>query len=61
METLALVKLRVGDRLWDFLILVDADNRLVVEPKDFEEFQQAQPDGMVVEVFDYAYVMYPFR
>ena len=61
METLTQVKLRVGDRLWDFFLSVDSDNRLVVEPVDYEEFQEAHPDGMVVEVFDFTYVMYPFR
>lgn len=61
MEPLTRVQLRVGERLWDFFISVDKDNRLVVEPVDYEEFEKAHPDGMVVEVFDYTYVMYPFR
>ena len=61
MKLVARVELRVGDRLWDFFLSVDKDNRLVVEPENIEEFQEAHPDGMVVEVFDFTYVMYPFR
>ena len=55
------VKLKVGDRLWDFTVSVDNNHRLVVEPVDWDEFEEAHPDGMVVEVFGYTYEMYPFQ
>jgi len=61
METLTQVKLRVGDRLWDFFLSVDEDNCLLVEPCQWLEFQEAHPDGMILEVFDFKFVFNPYK
>jgi hypothetical protein len=61
METLTQVKLRVGDRLWDFFLSVDEDNCLLVEPCEWLEFQEAYPDGMTLEVFDFKFVFSPYK